>query len=52
MKLNEGDLVYKVNDRFGVTDSQVLETFHSEAANRQGHISISPAITSTDKEKI
>lgn len=32
MKLNEGDLFYKVNDHFGVTDSQVLETFHSEAA--------------------
>lgn len=51
MKLNEGDLAYKVNHHFGVTVSQVLEAFHSEAEmqlHRQGHLSVPPAIGSTD----
>lgn len=34
MKLNEGDLAYKVNHLLGVTVSQVLETSHSEAEMR------------------
>lgn len=52
MKLNEGDLVYKVNHHFGVTVSQVLETFHSEEetwAPQAGHIGVAAAISSTDK---
>lgn len=52
MKLNEGDLVYKVNHCVGVTVSQVLETFHSEEetwAPQAGHIGVAAAISSTDK---